>query len=89
MNEEDYYKEKLSAELWDQKQTHQSEISRLVELEEFNLFSLLRPKIYIDGSRWCVLHGEDIQDGVCGFGATPREAVSDFTKAWDKRLTEN
>ena len=33
---------------------------------------------YLDGKQWCVLHGENIQSGVCGFGSTPKEATDNF-----------
>jgi hypothetical protein len=42
----------------------------------------MRPAIYIDGNQWCALYGENLQDGVCGFGDTPAEAMSDFDKNW-------
>lgn len=57
-----------------------------VETEEFNLFALLKPRIFIDGNMWCVLWGENLQDGIAGFGASPILAVYDFNKAWHKRL---
>ena len=70
----------------DKDYTHQSEMNALIEAEEMNLVSILKPKIFIDGNKWCVLYGENIQDGICGFGDTPRKAVYDFNKAWDISL---
>lgn len=55
-----------------------------IESAEMNLIALLKPRIFIDGNQWCVLYGENLQDGVCGFGDTPRLAVYDFNKAWDR-----
>ncbi len=46
----------------------------------------LKPRIYIDGNKWCVLYGEDIQAGVCGFGDSPRNAIRDFNAAFDRKL---
>ena len=43
---------------------------------------LYRPSIQPDGGKWCALYGGDIQTGVCGFGDTPAEAMSDFDKNW-------
>lgn len=60
-----------------------------IESFEMNLVSLLKPRIFIDGNKWCVLYGENLQDGVAGFGITPRLAVYDFNKAWDKKLENN
>ena len=58
-----------------------------IEAQEFALIATLRPRIFIDGDRWCVLYGDDVQEGVAGFGGTAREAVYAFNNAWDQRLT--
>jgi len=65
---------------------YQSKISAAVLEEELTRFKILKPKIYIDGNQWCVLYGENIQDGVCGFGDTPDKAIWDWNKQWDKSL---
>lgn len=46
-----------------------------------------RPRIFIDGDAWCALLGSNIQDGVCGFGASPAAAMRAFDEAWHKPLT--
>ena len=38
----------------------------------------LRPKLYIDGNKWCALYGDDIQKGLVGFGNSPQKALQDF-----------
>jgi hypothetical protein len=43
----------------------------------------MRPAIYPDGDMWCALYGEDLRNGVAGFGATPAAACADFDKNWD------
>jgi hypothetical protein len=50
---------------------------------------LLKPKIQIDGNQWCVLYGDDLQDGVAGFGDSPDLAMRDFDKEWIKTLNKN
>lgn len=35
-------------------------------------------KLSKDGSKWCYLLGNNIQEGVCGFGPTPMAAANDF-----------
>lgn len=50
--------------------------------------AIYRPKLSIDGSYWCALYGENLQDGVAGFGKSPGEAMADFNKAWVKRLPD-
>ena len=45
-------------------------------------FMLLRPRIMIDEGQWLCLYGDNLQDGVCGFGDTPDLASRDFDKNW-------
>ena len=42
----------------------------------------MRPQLYIDGNQWCALYGDNLQDGVAGFGDTPAKAMADFDRAW-------
>ena len=35
-----------------------------------------------DGNQWSVLYGENLMEGVAGFGDTPDEAMADFDKNW-------
>lgn len=35
---------------------------------------------YLDGNSWCILHGDNIQNGICGFGYTKEEALIEFLK---------
>ena len=39
-------------------------------------------KLFVDGNQWCALYGENIQEGVCGFGDSPAEAVTAFNAEW-------
>ena len=56
--------------------------SEEVEHERARPFILLRPKVFPDGNQWCVLYGENLQDGVCAFGNTPAEAALKFDIEW-------
>lgn len=47
---------------------------------------LYRPRISIDGNKWCALYGDNVQDGVAGFGDSPHEAMHAFNIAWFQRL---
>ena len=47
---------------------------------------LYLPKLTIDGNKWCALYGENLQDGVAGFGDSPAEAMGDFNRAWFEKL---
>ncbi len=48
---------------------------------------LFRPAMSIDGNMWCALYGDNLQDGVAGFGDTPDEAMRAFDQAWWKERT--
>ena len=50
---------------------------------------LFRPKIFRDGNQWCALYGEDLQNGVAGFGDSPAEAMHDFDKSWNAKLPKD
>lgn len=51
--------------------------------------AIYRPTLTLDGSQWRALYGDNIQEGVAGFGASPREAMHDFNANWDKRLEQS
>ena len=53
------------------------ELVSQIALEPFTIY---KPKIFPDGDQWCVLLGESIQEGVVGFGDTPRKAAIDFNR---------
>lgn len=50
---------------------------------------LFRPKIYIDGDQWCALYGENLQDGVAGFGDSPCHAMMAFDAAWLEKINRS
>lgn len=64
----------------------QSRLNAAIEAEEYNILALLKPRIFIDGNKWCVLYGENLQDGIAGFGESPILAIYDFNNAWGKKL---
>lgn len=47
-----------------------------------------RPKLSIDGDHWCALYGDNLQDGVAGFGKSPADAMWDFDCNWSKALKD-
>lgn len=48
---------------------------------------LYRPRVYIDGDKWCALYGKNLQDGVAGFGDSPALALEDFDRQWTTKLS--
>ena len=43
---------------------------------------IYRPKITKDGNMYCCLFGDNLQDGIAGFGKTPEKACSEFDRVW-------
>jgi len=64
---------------------HQMKVEVLETEQQMVIMKMLKPKIYKDGNKWCVLYGENIQDGVVGFGDTPIKAIIDFNISFNKR----
>lgn len=71
----DFYHEQ--AQYWSQMMNAAIESER-VEIEKKRPCYLLKPILKIDGDMWCALYGDNLQDGVAGFGETPAKAFVDF-----------
>lgn len=69
----DYNIHKEDAIEWLEKQGGQKHTA-----EEVLIKAGLKP--YKDGDQWCVLLGDNIQDGICGFGNTIEDALYAFLK---------
>jgi len=77
MNEEEYWSMRLSNDTF-----HGNNNKRIILDYLIAPSVIYKPKIYIDGNEWCTLYGENLQDGVCGFGKSPELAMNNFDKAW-------
>ncbi len=58
------------------------------EKDEMNLVVMFKPKLSIDGDQYCWLLGDNLQDGVAGFGESPYLAALDFNANFHKKLPE-
>lgn len=63
---------------------HEAMMGALLNETDYKLIQMLQPKITKDGNQWCVLYGENLQDGIAGFGDTPYKAVLNFNEQWHK-----
>ena len=45
---------------------------------------VFKPALSKDGDMWCALFGNNLQEGVAGFGPTPAKAMYAFDAAWFK-----
>lgn len=50
----------------------------MVEQKMWLCINTLGIKPFKDGNQWCFLYGENLQDGIAGFGDTIFEAAWDF-----------
>lgn len=48
----------------------------------------LKPRIFQDGDQWCALLGDNLQEGVAGFGYSPEKAYLAFDKEWVGEKTD-
>lgn len=66
---------------------HEANLQAIYAAEDFERersrpFMLLRPRMFPDGNMWCALYGDNLQEGVAGFGETPEKAAVDFDIQW-------
>lgn len=48
--------------------------------------AIYRPRLFVNGNQWCALYGDNLHNGVAGFGDSPALAMADFNSSWHKRL---
>jgi hypothetical protein len=85
MTESDYWYSKSSREANHMDLQQEGAMTILIEQQEYGLFAMLKPKLTKDGGQWCALYGENLQEGIAGFGDTPYLAILDFNKAFNKK----
>ena len=56
--------------------------------EQRRASAIYKPSLSVDGDQWCALYGDNLQDGVAGFGDSPEAAMSDFDAQWAKPLSK-
>jgi len=62
--------------------------ARIIETAEMNLVTIFNAKLTIDGNQYCWLHGDNLQDGIAGFGDSPYLAALDFNKNFHRPLSK-
>jgi len=53
------------------------------EYTELRPHAVFVPRLFLDGNQWCALYGENLQEGIAGFGETPQLAVTDFNNNFE------
>jgi hypothetical protein len=79
MTQEDFLKIESSQRQHNELLEHDSRQYAADLQADYMLFSMLKPRVYRDGNQWCVLYGNDIQEGIAGFG----DSISDAVKNWN------
>jgi hypothetical protein len=74
----DYEQIESSQRQHDQTIEHYEKMNNLYEERILGCISLLKPKFSKDGDMFCFLFGENLQEGIAGFGKTPYEAATEF-----------
>lgn len=47
-----------------------------------------KPRVFMDGNKWCALYGDNIQEGVAAFGDTPQQAMDAFDRVWTTEVAK-
>lgn len=86
MNEQDYWMNRANQDTVNNSLTHEAQLNYWAVKQDLALAESLKPKLMIDGDKWCCLYGDNLQDGVAGFGDTPIAAILEFNKAMYQKL---
>lgn len=84
MTQEDYWQIESSQRQHNEMLRHSVQMEAICSEADFAIVASLKPRVFIDGDKWCVLYGDNLQDGIAGFGSTPLEAVRDFNASWQR-----
>lgn len=84
--EQDYWSTRMSEEGRNLHFQHDSIMNKLYIEEQMALFSSLKPKLSLEGNQWLCLYGDNIQEGICGFGDSPYKAILAFNIEFNKTI---
>lgn len=80
MDEDQYWFNRSSQDVLYADRQHEAAMTNLITEAEMKLFVLLKPSLKKDGDKWCVLYGDNLQEGISGHGDTPYLAILNFNK---------
>jgi len=70
---------------YDYQNAAESEKNAAANKENLSIIAALGLKPFTDGDMYCFLWGDDLQNGIAGFGETVDLAVLDFNKNYFKK----
>jgi len=82
-----FREESAQRQHYDQMQ-HQDKMTDLYDKSRYELISILGLKPQKDGNQWCYLYGDNLQEGIAGFGDSIYDAMIDFYKEFHKPIKE-
>ena len=85
MNEQEYWMNRANQDTINNSLIAEAQINYWATKKDYIIVEALRPKIMLDGDKWCCLYGNNLQEGIAGFGNTPNEAVIDFNNAFNRQ----
>lgn len=65
---------------------HNETMVALQTASDFSIMKAVGAKVTQDGNQYCCLYGENLHDGIAGFGDTPYKAVLAFNNEWNKSI---
>lgn len=81
MYEQDYWMNRANQDTINNNLITEAQMNYWAMKQDMALVESLKPRLFMDGNKWCCLYGDNIQEGVVGFGDTPHLAILDFNKA--------
>lgn len=88
MNELDYWINRANQDTVNNNLTQEAQMNYWALKQDMAIAESFKPRLLIDGNKWCCLYGDNLQDGVAGFGDSPREAVIDWNNQFNAKLPE-
>lgn len=83
-NQDESFQLVCNEQIFCARQEHNAKMAILIEQQEMNLISILKPEIVLR-DKWYVILNKDL----FGEGDTPMEAIYDFNKQFNKKHERN
>lgn len=80
MTQEDFYQIESSQRQHNEELRRESERMDMYTINQLRVISTLKCRFLKEGNMYCCLYGEDIQEGIAGYGETPYQAITEFNK---------
>lgn len=89
MTEQEYWNFRIDQDTVNSNLTHEAQMNYWAHKQDYVLAEALKPRFFIDGDMWCCMYGDNLQDGVAGFGKSPHDALLDWNNQFKKNLKPN